>query len=110
MVHIGSLIQEKLDENGMKITEFARRIGKTSSNIYNIFERESIDTALLASISSVLGYDFFKHYLALPTEVNSKEGEYHRMHAEKPTISITINNIDEKKIGRIFRKLNEIIQ
>jgi plasmid maintenance system antidote protein VapI len=59
-IHIGQLIKDKLERSGMKKSEFARRINKTSQNVYDIFERKSIDTALLASISEVLHYNFFE--------------------------------------------------
>lgn len=108
MIHIGSLIQDRVSTSGMKITEFARRIGKTSSNIYNIFERESIDTDLLDKISTVLEYDFFQHYCK-PIQGADADRKAGAALPDRPTISITINNIDEKRIGRIFRKLNDII-
>lgn len=59
-MHIGKLIKERLQETGMKKSEFARRINKTSQNIYDIFERKSIDTGLLMTISEILRYDFFE--------------------------------------------------
>ena len=59
-VHIGHTIKEKLEKSGMKKSEFARRINKTSQNVYDIFERKSIDTALLARISEVLEFNFFE--------------------------------------------------
>lgn len=59
-LHIGHLIKEKLEKTGMTKSEFARRINKTSQNVYDIFERKSIDTGLLAHISDVLEYNFFE--------------------------------------------------
>lgn len=110
MVHIGNRIEEIMKEKKVRPTDLGRKIGRTSQSIYDIIKRENITTDLLAAIGEALDYDFFKLYARPVAEVNDTAGEYHRMNAEKPTISITINNIDEKKIGRIFRKLNEIIQ
>ncbi|MEY4605034.1 MAG: hypothetical protein RIT43_2326 [Bacteroidota bacterium] len=59
-MHIGQLIRKRLEEIGMKKSEFARRINKTSQNVYDIFERKSIDTALLGTISEVLDFNFFE--------------------------------------------------
>ena len=59
-IHIGKLIKERLHETGMKKSEFARRINRTSQNIYDIFERKSIDTGLLTMISEILRFDFFE--------------------------------------------------
>lgn len=70
-LHIGQLIKEQLERSGMKKTEFARRINRTSQNVYAIFERTSIDSALLASISEILNYNFFE---VLAVDLNNKRG------------------------------------
>jgi hypothetical protein len=59
-LHIGKLIKERLAETGMKKSEFARRINRTSQNVYDIFERKTIDTGLLSSISEILNFNFFE--------------------------------------------------
>jgi hypothetical protein len=70
-LHIGQLIKEQLAQSGMKKTEFARRINRTSQNVYAIFERTSIDSTLLASISEILNYNFFD---VLAVELDNKRG------------------------------------
>lgn len=60
-MHIGKLIKKRLEEVGISKSEFARRIHRTSQNVYDIFERQSLDTALLQTISEILNYDFFQH-------------------------------------------------
>jgi len=62
MVIIGKLIQKRLKERGMSNAEFARRINTHIRNVYDIFNRKSIDTDLLIAIGEVLDYDFFSHY------------------------------------------------
>lgn len=70
-IHIGQLIKKRLQETGMSKTEFARRINKTSQNVYDIFERKTIDTGLLYTISSILDFNFFEPYsLAIKTSVS----------------------------------------
>lgn len=61
-IHIGKLIKNRLQETGMTKSEFARRINKTSQNVYDIFERTTIDTGLLINISTILEYNFFEPY------------------------------------------------
>ncbi len=61
-IHIGKLIKNRLQETGMTKSEFARRINKTSQNVYDIFERTTIDTGLLLKISIILEYNFFERY------------------------------------------------
>ena len=63
-IHIGQLIKARLEETGMKKTEFARRINRSSQNVFDIFQRKSIDTDLLATISHVLECNFFEPFTA----------------------------------------------
>jgi transcriptional regulator with XRE-family HTH domain len=67
-IHIGKTILKKLEEKGMKKSEFARRINKSRQNVQDIFRRESLDTNLLADVCKVLSFDFFQ---LLSTEKNS---------------------------------------
>jgi len=62
-IHIGKEIKKQLLETGMSKSEFARRINKTSQNVYDIFDRKTIDTSLLVTISEVLEFDFFELYI-----------------------------------------------
>ena len=59
---IGRLIQEVFEETEMKVAVLARRIGMSRQSVYNIFEKETLETELLMKISQVLGYDFFRHF------------------------------------------------
>lgn len=62
MIVIGKEIKRVLKERGMTISEFAKRINTHRRNVYDIFERKSIDTFLLQEISRILSYDFFTLY------------------------------------------------
>lgn len=59
-MHIGQQIEKIFREQGRKVSWFADKLCCDRRNIYKIFERESIDTALLARISILLGRDFFQ--------------------------------------------------
>jgi hypothetical protein len=63
-VHIGKKIREEVTRRGMPVSEFARRINRSRNVVYDIFERESVDTALLNRIGKVLHCDFFSLYSA----------------------------------------------
>lgn len=62
VVNIGQTVKKVLEKKGMTVSEFGRRINKSRENVYSIFERKSIDTALLEKISEVLEYNFFNLY------------------------------------------------
>ena len=68
-INIGSKIRIVFDKKGMTVSEFARRINKSRENVYSIFRRKSIDTALLARIGEVLEHDFFEYYTPLGSEL-----------------------------------------
>ncbi len=71
-LHIGSEIKGIVEAKGISITEFSKRINKSRENVYSIFNRKTIDTGLLFTISKVLEFDFFSLYIPLidPSKIN----------------------------------------
>ena len=61
-IHIGKSIEKVLREQGRSVSWFAKQICCERTNVYSIFNRDSIDTGLLMRISIVLSHDFFKEY------------------------------------------------
>lgn len=59
-MHIGKLIKAELELQERTPTWLAKKINCDRTNIYRIFERESIDTALLSRISTALNRNFFE--------------------------------------------------
>ena len=59
MKSIGILIKEELEKQERSVSWFARKLSCDRSNVYRLFQRESIDTHLLARISLILNRDFF---------------------------------------------------
>ena len=62
MIHIGRLIEDELRRQERTVTWFAEKLCCERTNVYSIFKRESIDTALLLRISNVLNKNFFSYY------------------------------------------------
>ena len=60
MIHIGQLIKTELEHQERTPTWLAKKINCDRTNIYRIFDRESIDTALLSRISTALNRNFFE--------------------------------------------------
>ena len=83
-IYIGRLIQQKVDEQHISYSEFARQIHCSRTNIYRIFECKSIDIERLILISDVLHYDFI-HEVYLPQH-NTPDME------SVPSVSIPIRN------------------
>ncbi len=59
MKSIGILIKEELEKQERSVSWFARKLSCDRSNVYRLFQKESIDTHLLARISLILNRDFF---------------------------------------------------
>lgn len=93
-VHIGSKIKSSVTKKGMTVSEFGRRINKSRENVYSIYKRKSIDTALLLNISKVLEYDFFQYYTALTDEIKKLQSENESL---KEMIKLLQANPSKKK-------------
>ena len=61
-LHIGHEIQQELRRQERSVTWFARRLACDRTNVYRIFDKESLDTRLLMRISTILQRDFFALY------------------------------------------------
>jgi plasmid maintenance system antidote protein VapI len=78
--NVGSQIENMVRKQQISIVDFANMINCSRKNVYDIFQRNSIDIELLARISKVLGHNFFKdvadnYELAMPTPADEKEEE-----------------------------------
>ena len=59
-MHIGTRIKQVLKEKHKPVTWLAKEINCERTNIYNVFSRKDISTAVLQRLSLVLEHDFFK--------------------------------------------------
>ncbi len=62
MKPIGVLIKEELKKQERTVSWFARKLAYDRSNVYRLFQKESIDTNLLSRISIILEHDFFSDF------------------------------------------------
>lgn len=62
-IHIGKVIKELVKIRRVSVLDFADKINCTPRNAYKIFSKSSLDSALLAKISKVLGQNLFFYYL-----------------------------------------------
>lgn len=59
-MHIGSKIENVFRSQGRSPIWLAQKLNTVHVNVYDIFKRPSVDTALLMKISALLEYDFFE--------------------------------------------------
>lgn len=96
MKHIGQKIKNVVKDKGLSVSEFGRRIFTHRRNVYDIFERESIDTSLLEKISKVLDYNFFQ--------------EFDDSGLNKDDSSTSINEIYQEKITNLNKEIEYLKQ
>lgn len=62
-VHVGKKLKEVLEAHRPKVakTAFAREIGRSTKNLYELFTYPSIDSAILAKASVLLNHDFTQY-------------------------------------------------
>ena len=71
-IHIGQLIEKEVRRQGRNIPWIAQQLNCERTNIYSIFRRESIDTALLLQLSVILQHNFFSYYSSEYNSILSK--------------------------------------
>lgn len=72
-VHVGKAVKERFEASGLTKAAFARAIGRSYQNLYDLFQNPSWDTGLLRKSSKALNYNFFK-LLAEEVEPGSTSG------------------------------------
>lgn len=82
-IHIGKKIKEEVQHKGISVSVFAKKINRSRNVVYDIFERESIDTDLLNKISKVLSCDFFSVYSS-QKEYNTDAVKSFHIHENSP--------------------------
>ncbi len=75
-IHIGKKIKEILDKTPISVVDFAKSINLTRNGAYKVFEKETIDTGQLQTISKVLSHDFFNYYEATPSVAKENKADY----------------------------------
>lgn len=53
------MIKDRMTKRGISASWLARQLCCERTNVYSIYRRRSVDTALLVKISTILEYDFF---------------------------------------------------
>lgn len=61
-VHIGSEIKKMMHQRQMSVVGLSRELGCHRTHVYRIFESSSIDSCVLARLSIILQFDFFRLY------------------------------------------------
>jgi plasmid maintenance system antidote protein VapI len=60
-LHMGCIIKQYIVEKGISVGKLATKMSCSPRNIYNLYERESINTQTLERLSMALGHNFGKY-------------------------------------------------
>jgi transcriptional regulator with XRE-family HTH domain len=101
-IHIGKKIKEELYKQDISITTFAKKINRSRNVVYDIFERESIDTALLNKIGLILHLDFFSLYS--DQKEYKKEGLQSIIKEDRPPYNVVPEQV------KTLQQQNELLQ
>lgn len=95
-VHIGSEIEKKYQESGLKIAVFAELIDTSDRNVYSLFKREDVNANMLLKVSKALRYNFFQLYQeTLPESMLEDTQAEYKTATKKLTVSINVCSTPE---------------
>ena len=75
-IHIGQLIQKKMEADGRKTSWLASKIGCNRNNIYQIYQHESLDTEILVKICILLEINLFYPYFEYINKKNRQNATF----------------------------------
>lgn len=61
-LHIGSIIEDRIEKLGISKAEFSRKLQMPQSNASRFLKKKSINTTKLQAISMKLNYNFFEEF------------------------------------------------
>ena len=115
-IHIGERIKQRANELRMGPTELGRLINTSKQNVYGIFKRESIDTALLEKVGKALKFDFFSLYLnpkLAPTKDNIKSAKGNKAYPVQEDVDfnqLKYQLSDLKEKYELLKKVNTLLE
>jgi len=101
-IHIGEIIKNLVKSKGISVTSFADKINYSRRNVYEIFDKKTIDTGLLVKISNVLGKNLFLLY------VSDKDITEHQVNKKSPSDELLETVEQLKKIVHSLEKIDSI--
>ncbi|MBR6092880.1 MAG: helix-turn-helix transcriptional regulator [Bacteroidales bacterium] len=94
------MVKSVFDESGLSVAEFARRIHCERTNVYKIFNRQSVDVEILVKISDALEHNFLedvmKHYGFETKTVN------------KLSLNITFDDISDEDVAALAKTIESL--
>ena len=124
-IHIGDKIAQIAKEKRFSASELARQIQTSPQNMRMIFQRKSMDTALLLKISKAMNHNFFVYYVkefggntydsnprpVSYTRVEERRETYNTKHSTRQQLEEKITQLErENELLREIHELHQIIK
>lgn len=93
--HIGKLVKEKVEQKRITYKEFGALIHRNEKTIPDIYERESMSTDLLLTISEALKEDFIKYYYEIEPLKSLRNDEVSKLEAELDKLNAEIKRLKD---------------
>ncbi|HOG05683.1 MAG TPA: hypothetical protein PK978_05550 [Paludibacter sp.] len=58
-IHIGEMVKAFVRQSNIRDVDFAKMIGRSKQNVYDMYKRSDFEVKLLLTCSIVLGHNFF---------------------------------------------------
>ena len=106
-IHIGSLIEEKLQEKRLTKQELSELTGIKAVTIRYLTRRDSLDVVTLQRIGNGLKYNFFKHYPIEEVVEGNGEAEKRGSGEKDPSATLRMTTLEEEK-KKLQEKITEL--
>lgn len=109
-IFIGKIIEQKVKESHLSVSQFASLISRSRTTIYDIFNRKSIDIDLLLTISEVLDYDFLTEIYVPKCKDPSPKKCYLAIEIDPTAIPSNVREVSSDQKNRVKILLKERLQ
>jgi len=106
-IFIGKIIEQKVKESNLSVSQFASLISRSRTTIYDIFHRKSIDVDLLLTISEVLDYDFLTEIYLPKCQNTAPKKCYLAIEIDPSAIPANVREVTSDKKNRVKILLKE---
>ncbi|MBL7909915.1 MAG: helix-turn-helix transcriptional regulator [Bacteroidia bacterium] len=101
-IHIGEIIKNLVKKKGISVTDFADKINYSRRNVYEIFDKKSIDTELLVKIGKILEQNLFLNYISekdISELINNKKTSADELINIIERLKKTVDNLETRIIS-----------
>lgn len=102
-IHIGETIKDIVRQRGLPLAELAREIGISRQKLNGWLKKDDISVKDLFTISSAVGYDFFKIF-NLPSEEKQETKVILHIEVEKGKVNDVLAYIEDKQLYNILKR------